>query len=380
MVVERDDISEILKDYDKSEITIGTIGSHSALQILSGAKKEGFKTLNMVTKERKEVYNAYPLARPDYSLEVKSYKEILDKDFQLKLTEKNVVIIPHGSFVEYVGAENILNDFHVPIFGNRESLVWEADRSKQREWLEGKAGLKMPREFKIDEINNLSIVKLHGAKGGKGFARARNPKEVSESLEYMKEKGLISEEDLQGDLTVQEYIDGARYYLHYFLSKFSDDFGVPVYHRGRRLGNLLLSSIDRRDETNIDDIHRTGLNPEELKEVGIVPTYTVAGNIPLVARESLLPKIYKMGEKTVEASDDLFPPGINGPFCLETFCRPNLDFVVFEISGRIVAGTNLYISGSPYLDMVEEGLSTGRLIAREIKKGIEKDKLDEIIY
>ncbi|MEA3558680.1 MAG: DUF1297 domain-containing protein, partial [Candidatus Thermoplasmatota archaeon] len=45
----------------------------------------------------------------------------------------------------------------------------------------------------------------------------------------------------------------------------------------------------------------------------------------------------------------------------------------------IVAGTNPYITGSPYADLIEPGLSTGKRIAQEIKLGRDLDRLNEII-
>ena len=85
-----------------------------------------------------------------------------------------------------------------------------------------------------------------------------------------------------------------------------------------------------------------------------------------------------MGEQVVERSIELFG-GMIGPFCLETIVNDKLEFYVFEISGRIVAGTNLNISGSPYSDLVEPGVSTGQRIAREIKEAIHIGKLEEIV-
>lgn len=55
-----------------------------------------------------------------------------------------------------------------------------------------------------------------------------------------------------------------------------------------------------------------------------------------------------------------------GAFSLETIVTDELEFKVFEISARIVAGTNLYMSGSPYSDLIQPGLSNGRRIAQEI--------------
>jgi len=40
--------------------------------------------------------------------------------------------------------------------------------------------------------------------------------------------------------------------------------------------------------------------------------------------------------------------GLFGSFCLETVISPDQKFFVIEISCRIVAGTNLFINGSPY--------------------------------
>jgi len=56
-----------------------------------------------------------------------------------------------------------------------------------------------------------------------------------------------------------------------------------------------------------------------------------------------------------------------------------LDFKVFEISTRIVAGTNLFISGSPYSDLIAPGLSTGRRIAQEVAQARSQDRLDEVL-
>ena len=100
--------------------------------------------------------------------------------------------------------------------------------------------------------------------------------------------------------------------------------------------------------------------------------------MPVVLRESLLPKAFEMGERVVEKSMELFG-GMIGPFCLETIVTDHLEFKVFEISTRIVAGTNLFIAGSPYADLREPGMSTGRRIAREIQIARKLGRLKEIL-
>jgi 5-formaminoimidazole-4-carboxamide-1-(beta)-D-ribofuranosyl 5'-monophosphate synthetase len=135
--------------------------------------------------------------------------------------------------------------------------------------------------------------------------------------------------------------------------------------------------MDRRDETTIDEVQRLG-SIQELEELGIHPTFVVTGNIPIVMRESLLSEVFKIGGTVVEKSFELFD-GVIGSFCLETVVTEDLKFKVFEISARIVAGTNPYISGSPYSELIQPNLSTGRRIAQEIKFASKKNLLEEIL-
>ncbi|MCK4614991.1 MAG: formate--phosphoribosylaminoimidazolecarboxamide ligase, partial [Thermoplasmata archaeon] len=317
---------------------------------------EGFKTLGIALKGRTRIYDAFPLAKPDDFLVLNDYKEL--RGHAEELIEKNVIIIPHGSMVEYLGIKEF-ESLPVPTFGNRRILKWESDRAMERVWLEG-AGISMPKLFESpDDIDVPVLVKYDGARGGRGFFIARTPEEFW--------KGI----DRSQKYTIQEYIIGTRYYLHYFYS--------PLIEDGYRLsrGSLQLLSIDRRDETNIDEMYKLG-SQEHLKAQGIYPTFVVTGNVPVVIRESLMPEVMEMGEKVVERSLKLMG-GMIGSFCLESVVTDRLEFKVFEMSARIVAGTNPFISGSPYSEFIMPGLSTGQRIAMEIKEGIKQDRLEEII-
>ena len=349
-------IHDMLVNYDKKNLRIATVCSHTSLQIFNGARKEGFKTIGICVGEKKKFYDAFPLAKPDEFLIVNNYKDILK--YTEELREKNAIIIPHGSFVEYLGADKFL-ELNLPTFGNRNVLMWESDRDKERIWLEG-AGLTMPEEIKNpNDIKKPVIVKYHGAKGGKGFFIAKTYDEFKKRIKRGK------------PYTIQEFVMGTRYYLHYFYSPIQDN----AYKLSK--GSLQLLSMDRRDETTIDEVQRLG-SIAELEELGIHPTFVVTGNIPIVMRESLLPKVFKMGEAVVEKSLELFG-GVIGSFCLETVVTEDLEFKVFEISARIVAGTNPYASGSPYAEYIQPDLSTGRRIAQEIKYANKKNLLHEIL-
>ena len=61
-MVPKKKIDEILDGYDLSKLTIATLCSHSSLQIFHGARKMGFKTLGLVTKNNQKIYDAFPLA------------------------------------------------------------------------------------------------------------------------------------------------------------------------------------------------------------------------------------------------------------------------------------------------------------------------------
>ena len=355
-MVAKKEIARILSEYDEDDLVIATVCSHSSLQIFAGAKKEGFKTLGIAIGKPPKFYDAFPLAKPDEFFVVDKYDDIVTRAGEL--VAKNVILIPHGSFVEYLGAERFA-EIPLPTFGNRAVLEWESDREKEREWLTS-AGLRMPGIVTNPQaIDKPVMVKYHGAKGGRGFFIAKDYHDFKLGINHSQ------------DYHIQEYILGTRYYLHYFYS--------PIKTDGYRLskGTLELMGMDRRDETNIDEMYKLG-SQEELKRLNIYPSFVVTGNLPLVIRESLLPKVFKMGEQVVERSLELFG-GMMGPFCLETIVNDKLEFICFEISSRIVAGTNVHVSGSPYSDLMMPGISTGQRIAMEIKEAVGLGKLDEVV-
>ena len=81
--------------------TIATIASHTCLQILKGAKEEGFKTLAIASDKNASFYKKYSFI--DEILTIQTYKEI--SVLEKTLIAKNCIIIPHGSFVAYLGMD-----------------------------------------------------------------------------------------------------------------------------------------------------------------------------------------------------------------------------------------------------------------------------------
>lgn len=330
--------------------TIATLGSHSALQILKGARDEKFKTLLIATPDRTEFYQRFPFI--DEIITIPSFAKF--PEVENKLKKKGVIIIPHGSFVAYLGAEGN-KKMKIPYFGNKKVLDWEADREKQGEWMR-RAQLNPPKQFNnFNEIEYPVIVKSFGADGGRGYFFARSKKDLNSKIKIMKNKQYV----------IQEYIIGVPLYIHYFYSPFTKQVEI--------LG------MDRRHETNVDGIGRLPLNYQ--KGLDIEASYVVVANSPYILRESLLPEAYAMAERAVATSKKLIDDrGLFGPFCLETIITPDQKFHVIEISCRIVAGTILFQQGSPYSWLIyDEPMSMGRRIAREIKLAIQENKLAKIL-
>src|SRR3990167_7833868 len=120
---------------------IATLGSHSALQILKGAKDEGFRTIVVATSSRVSLYKRFKFI--DKIIEINSFADF--PQIESKLIQQKSIVIPHGSFVAYLGIEKN-KKMKVPYFGNKKVLDWESDRLKQREWLQ-KANVPVPRRF-----------------------------------------------------------------------------------------------------------------------------------------------------------------------------------------------------------------------------------------
>ncbi len=328
---------------------IATFGSHSALQILKGAQQEGFETICICVRGREKPYQSFRVA--DKMMLVDSYDDFFA--IEQELIDQDAILIPHASLIAHFGIDKI-NAIKMNYFGDKNILQVEANRSSQEKWLAA-SRLTIPQTFESPKaIDRPCIIKFYGAEGGSGYFLAKDAKE------FYTKMGTRKLEKFQ----IQEYIVGVPTYIHYFYSPLQDE--------------VELFGFDRRYESNVDGIGSIAVH--DLASFNITTSYTVTGNTPLVVRESLLPNIFTMGESVVQQSKKLTKQGLYGAFCLETVITPDLKFYVFEISARIVAGTNVSVEGSPYTYLrYDEPMSTGRRIAREIKHAITQNRLSEIL-
>ncbi len=378
-MIEREQILEILENYNKENIIIGAIGSHSALDIADGAKEEGFKTLIVSQRGRHRTYAHYFKEKRTKDGLTKGFIDeviILEKfaqivDIQEELRKKNVIFIPNRSFVVYTGIDKVENDFLVPLFGSR-NLLRSEERSEEKSyyWLLEKAGLPYPEPIgDPEDINELVIVKLPHAKKRleRGFFTAASYKEFKEKAEKLIKLGVITEEDL-AKARIERYIIGPVFNFDFFYSPIDEE--------------IELLGIDWRFETSLDGHVRLPAHQQlTLPEHQFEPEYTVCGHASSTLRESLLEKVFDMAEKYVEATQKYYPPGIIGPFTLQTALDKDLNFYIYDVAPRTGGGTNIHMAmGHPYGNALwRKPMSTGRRIALEIKRAIELDELEKVV-
>ncbi|MBP1912554.1 formate--phosphoribosylaminoimidazolecarboxamide ligase family protein [Thermococcus stetteri] len=379
-MIEREQILEVLEGYGKDKIKIGVIGSHSALDIADGAKEEGFETVVVAQKGRHRTYAEYFKARKTKDGLTKGFIDeviVLEKfgqitDIQEELVKRNVIFVPNRSFVVYTGIDRVENEFRVPLFGSR-NLLRSEERSEEKSyyWLLEKAGLPYPEEVRPGEIDEvgLVIVKLPHAKKRleRGFFTAASYKEFREKAEKLIKLGVITEEDL-AKARIERYIIGPVFNFDFFYSPLDEE--------------IELLGIDWRFETSLDGHVRLPASQQlTLPEWQFEPEYTVTGHASSTLRESLLEKVFDMAEKYVEATKEYYPPGIIGPFTLQTAVDKDLNFYIYDVAPRTGGGTNIHMAmGHPYGNSLwRMPMSTGRRIALEIKRAIELDELEKVV-
>ena len=386
-MIDRKEIKEIVEGYytQADKIKVGTIASHSGLDICDGAVEEEFRTLAVCQAGREKTYSEYfraqrdPYGRVkrgivDEAVVFKKYNEILLPENQQKLVDENVLFIPNRSFTSYCSIDEIEENFRVPLVGSR-NLLRSEERSEQQSyyWILEKAGLPFPEKIESPkDINELVMVKLPHAvkKLERGFFTASSYREYLEKSEALIKQGVITREALE-NARIERYIIGPVFNLDMFYSPIEPE-----------MSKLELLGVDWRFETSLDGHVRLPA-PQQmaLAEHQLTPEYTVCGHNSATLRESLLEKVFEMGEKYVKATQEHYAPGIIGPFCLQTCVDKDLNFYIYDVAPRVGGGTNVHMSvGHSYGNSLwRRPMSTGRRLALEIRRALELEKLDMIV-
>ncbi|MGF3554620.1 MAG: formate--phosphoribosylaminoimidazolecarboxamide ligase family protein [Thermoplasmatota archaeon] len=375
-MIERKKIQKLVDSYDEKNITIGVLGGHSALDVCRGAKKYGFKTIAVCQKGREKTYTKYYKTREDgrgcidETIVLNKFSDIIKEKVQKELRNKNTIFIHNRYFWVYFDFKDIENNFFVPIFGSRGMLkLEERDVPKNQYYLLEKAGIRFPKIFKSPkEIDRLVIVKVSEAIRGyeRAFFYSTSFEDYKNKSKELLNKKIITKEAL-GKAVIEEYVIGAQINFNYFYSVLDDE--------------LELMGTDTRRQTNLDGLIRIPAD-EQLEVLKYVkPKIIETGHIAATTKESIIEKIFELGEKFVKTTQKECPPGIIGPFALQGAIaaeKGKEEMVVFDVSMRIPGSPlTMFTPQSGYL--YGESISYGERIAMEIKKAIETGRLKDIV-
>jgi 5-formaminoimidazole-4-carboxamide-1-(beta)-D-ribofuranosyl 5'-monophosphate synthetase len=348
----------ITNSYDLKNISVGVIGSHSALDIMDGAKDEKLKTVCICQKGRELPYLKFKRLS-DELMVVDKFSDILFKENQEKLLSLYTIMIAHRSFAVYIGYDNIENNFYIPIFGNRWLLkAEERNLPKNQYYLLEKANIPHPKIFtNPQEIDGPAFVKVQESKRKleRAFFIVNSYDDYKKKSQDRIDKGIIDKESLKNSSTIEQYLIGTYFNFNFFYSPLDDETEF--------LG------IERRLQTNIHD-YTTSIPAKNQLEMDIELQNIEVGHTPASIRESLLDNVFKMGEKFVNSTKKEYPPGIIGPFSLQSVITLDLDMIVYDVSLR-VPGNPILSTTTPYTKYkYGETFGVGRRIAMEIKKSL----------
>jgi len=374
-MISKEQIDGLLKNYNLGDITIGALGSHSALDICKGAKGYEFKTIVVCQHGREKTYNKYyksskGLGVVDETIILDKFSDIVNDKILKELQQRNTIFLPHRSFEVYVGFDRIEDEFLLPLFGSRAMLrAEERDAPRNQYYLMEKARIPYPKSYKKPgEIDRLVLVKVSEAQRTyeRAFFFASSPEGYREKADELLAAGRITQEALDKAI-IEEFVVGAQVNFNYFYSPIED--------------RLELLGTDTRRQTNLDGILRLPAQQqmEALRHIDLKAIE--AGHISCTVKESLLEQIFELGERFVDVAKKEYPPGIIGPFALQaTFIPgpPKETAVVFDISLRVQGSPGTKFT--PYSEYLHgRGISVGERIAMEIRKAVDEQRVGEVV-
>ncbi len=358
-------IINIVNNYDKKNIHLGVLGSHSALEVMDGAVDESIKTVCICQKGRETPYLRFKRLSGNVII-LDKFIDITSQEIQNKLRNLNVIMITHRSFSVYVGYDNIENNFLIPIFGNRYLLrAEERTAPKNQYYLLDKSQIKHPQLHKPRDISGPSIVKVQEAKRKieRAFFFVNSYEDYIRKTETKIKNGLINKIDLDSAI-IEEYIIGTYFNFNFFYSPIRND--------------LEFLGIERRLQTNLNDF-TTSLTAKQQLELDIELQNIEIGHTPASIRESMLEKVFELGDKFVNTVNKEYPPGLIGPFSLQSVVTKDLDIYVYDVSFR-VPGNPILSTTSPYTKYYYgTTFGVGRRIAMEIKEAILNERIQDIV-
>ena len=365
-MISRSQVIDIVEGYDLKNVSVGTIGSHSALEIMDGCKDEGLKTVCVCQKGRETPYLRFRRLADEVLL-LDKFSDILYKENIQKLIDLNTIFVTNRAFTAYLGYENIEKIFLVPLFGNRSLLRAEERGEEYNQYnLLEQSNIRHPTIFKDpSEIRSLAIVKIPEAtrKLERAFFIVSSYDDFIQKSEKRIEKGVITRDDLK-NAVIEEYVIGTYFNFNFFYS--------PLKKEMEFLG------IERRLQTNLHDF-TTSIPAKEQMEIDIDIQNIEVGHMPASIRESLLEMVFIIGDKFANFVNSKYTPGLIGPISLQSVVTRDLELVVYDVSLR-VPGNPIMATTSPYTKYSHGYvLGVGRRIAMEVDEALKNNRINEII-
>ncbi|MEE8132231.1 MAG: formate--phosphoribosylaminoimidazolecarboxamide ligase family protein [Nitrososphaerales archaeon] len=362
-MISRKQIADLVKGYD--DITIGVLGSHSALEVMDGAKDEGMSTVVVCQKGRDTPYKRFSRLA-DKIIVLDKFSDMLHRDTQNKLNELKTILVPHRALTAYLGYDSIENDLMIPIFGSRSMLRAEERTVKRNQYhLLEKARVRHPKIFKKSEkIDRAVIVKVQDAKRKmeRAFFIASSYKDYKQKVDQRIKSGKIRKQDLSSAV-IEEFVIGTYFNFNFFYS--------PLKKEVEFLG------IERRLQTNLNDF--VTIPAKQQLDMDVQLQNIEVGHTPASIRESMLEKVFEIGDRFVKATKSEYPPGIIGPLSLQSIVTVDMDIVVYDVSLR-VPGNPIMATTSPYTKYYYgKTFGVGRRIAMEIKSAYMEGRLADIV-
>lgn len=382
-------ILEILSEYDKENITIGSLGGHSGLDVCHGAKKYGFRTVAVCQKGREKTYSQYFKTRPDNDvvpgqldawkadkgcvdevIVVDKFADIVDPTVQEQLRKMNTIFIHNRYFWVYCDFDKIEHDFLVPIFGTRDMLrLEERDVEHNQYWILEQAGIRFPKIYSSpNDIDRMVLVKVNEAERSyeRAFFVASSKADYEKKSSELLKKGTINEEGLE-KAVIEEFVVGAHVNFNYFYSPLDDE--------------LEFMGTDMRRQTNLDGFLRMTAD-QQLEALNYIkPKMIENGHVAVTIKESLVEKAFEVGEKFVKFTRENDPPGIIGPFALQGAVvaeEGREEIIIFDVSMRIPGSPGT--RSTPYSGyLYGESMSYGERIAMEVKRAVKEDTLAQLV-
>jgi 5-formaminoimidazole-4-carboxamide-1-(beta)-D-ribofuranosyl 5'-monophosphate synthetase len=379
------DARAIVGDYDRAGVQLGVTGSHSALDVCDGAADENLPNVAFCERGRDATYARYFQTTRDREgrrergcvdrvVTLARFADQMLPRWQAWMRKHNVLYVPNRSFTSYCSVASIENDFRVPLLGSRNMLRMEERDEKDNYYtLLKKGGLPAPEPVADPrKIRELTIVKLHHKtkKLERGFFTCASAKEYQEKAARLVREGVIEKADL-AHARMERYIIGPVFNCNFFYSPLT-----------RGASKLELLGVDWRFESSLDGHVRIPAAQQlSLPAHQAIPEMTVVGHNTATIRESLLEKVFALGEKFVAAAAKHYKPGIIGPFCLQTVVDKDMRFYIYDVAPRVGGGTNVHVGvGHPYGNALwRKPMSTGRRIALEVRRAVEQDALEKIV-